>query len=330
MEHLLRDRRLSFLALTAACASLPAAVIHFFGTGTYYPPSWVHFGFIAIGASVAAAAALALTIAGARRGDGRTVLLGTAFTVMTALLAVHGFATPGILVGRDRRDLGGRRRGAPGGRRRARAVCAALPAPPAGGSPLARPAGRAGRRRGRVRPDRPPCSRGVSRRAGGGQPRGDRSADRRTPVLRMAGRAGRPYVRPHAARCRPARRHGHRVARGGARAAADDELRRDRLVGRARVGADRRRAGRRARGVRPVALGAVPAAGRRSTGGRAGRGRGGLPRSTHPRADGEARGERRLYRGPHTSGGAARRPCWRRARVVPGQTSQPRDRRSAP
>ena len=99
MEHVLRDRRLAFLVLIAACASLPAAVLHFFGTGTYYPPSWVHFGFIAIGASIAAVAALALTIVGARRDDGRTVLLGTAFTVMTALLAVHGFATPGILVG---------------------------------------------------------------------------------------------------------------------------------------------------------------------------------------------------------------------------------------
>jgi putative nucleotidyltransferase with HDIG domain len=99
MEHVLRDRRLSFLALTAACASLPAAILHFFGSGTYYPPSWVHFAFIAAGASIAATAALALTVAGARRKDGRTVLLGTAFTVMTALLAVHGFATPGILVG---------------------------------------------------------------------------------------------------------------------------------------------------------------------------------------------------------------------------------------
>ena len=98
MEHVLRDRKLAFLVLTAACASLPAAVIHFFGENTYYPPSWVHFVFIAFGASIAAAAALALTIAGARRNDGRTVLLGTAFTVMTALLAVHGFATPGILV----------------------------------------------------------------------------------------------------------------------------------------------------------------------------------------------------------------------------------------
>jgi putative nucleotidyltransferase with HDIG domain len=99
MEHVLRDRRLAFLALTAACASLPAAIVHFFGANTYYPPSWVHFVLIAVGASIAAAAALALTIAGARRKDGRTVLLGTAFTVMTALLAVHGFATPGIVVG---------------------------------------------------------------------------------------------------------------------------------------------------------------------------------------------------------------------------------------
>jgi HD-GYP domain-containing protein (c-di-GMP phosphodiesterase class II) len=99
MEHVLRDRRLAFLVLVAACASLPAGLLHFFGSGTYYPPSWVHFGFIAVGASIAAAAAIALTIVGARRDDGRTVLLGTAFTVMTALLAVHGFATPGILVG---------------------------------------------------------------------------------------------------------------------------------------------------------------------------------------------------------------------------------------
>jgi putative nucleotidyltransferase with HDIG domain len=98
MEQVLRNRRLAFLALTAACASLPLAIMHFFGERTYYPPSWVHFVFIAIGASIAAGAAVALTVAGARRNDGRTVLLGTAFTVMTALLAVHGFATPGILV----------------------------------------------------------------------------------------------------------------------------------------------------------------------------------------------------------------------------------------
>jgi HD-GYP domain-containing protein (c-di-GMP phosphodiesterase class II) len=99
MESLLRERRLPILALIAASASFPAAVLHFFGGKEIYPPSWVHFGLIAVGASIAAAAAIALTLAGARRGDGRTVLLGTAFTAMTAMLAVHGIATPGVLVG---------------------------------------------------------------------------------------------------------------------------------------------------------------------------------------------------------------------------------------
>jgi len=36
---------------------------------------------------------------GARRQDGRTVLIGTAFSVMAGLLALHGIATPGILMG---------------------------------------------------------------------------------------------------------------------------------------------------------------------------------------------------------------------------------------
>jgi HD-GYP domain-containing protein (c-di-GMP phosphodiesterase class II) len=99
METFLRERRLPILVLIAACASVPAAVLHFFGSEEIYPPSWVHFAFVAIGATIAAAAAVALTYAGARRGDGRTVLIGTAFTAMTAMLAVHGLATPGILVG---------------------------------------------------------------------------------------------------------------------------------------------------------------------------------------------------------------------------------------
>ena len=46
-----------------------------------------------------AIASAALTAAGVRRDDGRTVLLGTAFSTMTAMLAVHGLATPGVLAG---------------------------------------------------------------------------------------------------------------------------------------------------------------------------------------------------------------------------------------
>jgi HD-GYP domain-containing protein (c-di-GMP phosphodiesterase class II) len=46
-----------------------------------------------------AGASAALTVAGARARDGRAMLLGTAFSTMTALLAVHGLMTPGVLVG---------------------------------------------------------------------------------------------------------------------------------------------------------------------------------------------------------------------------------------
>src|SRR5262249_52041559 len=37
------------------------------------------------------------TLVGARLNDTRTVMIGTAFAVMAALLALHGIATPGVL-----------------------------------------------------------------------------------------------------------------------------------------------------------------------------------------------------------------------------------------
>jgi putative nucleotidyltransferase with HDIG domain len=63
------------------------------------PPAALHFWLVVVVALVSAGAALALTVAGARGNDGRAVLLGTAFSTMTALFAIHGAATPGILVG---------------------------------------------------------------------------------------------------------------------------------------------------------------------------------------------------------------------------------------
>jgi HD-GYP domain-containing protein (c-di-GMP phosphodiesterase class II) len=99
MAHLLRQRTVSLLGLLAGCAVLPAAVVHFFGETEVQIPGAVHFLPIAISAGLAAAAALALTLAGARRGDGRAVLIGTAFSAMAALLAIHGLTTPGFLVG---------------------------------------------------------------------------------------------------------------------------------------------------------------------------------------------------------------------------------------
>ena len=99
MAHLLRQRTVSLLALLAGCAVLPAAVVHFFGKTEVQIPGAVHFLPIAISAGLAAAAALVLTVAGARRGDGRAVLIGTAFSSMAALLSIHGLTTPGFLVG---------------------------------------------------------------------------------------------------------------------------------------------------------------------------------------------------------------------------------------
>ena len=87
------------LALICAWAVGVPAVLHAFGGREVHFPSWVHFALVGTGALVAAVAAVLLTIAGARANDGRTVLLGAAFSTMTALLAIHGLATPGLIVG---------------------------------------------------------------------------------------------------------------------------------------------------------------------------------------------------------------------------------------
>jgi putative nucleotidyltransferase with HDIG domain len=87
------------LVAAAVAAVVPPALLHFVGSDTVYIGGWIHFGAVAIGATAAAAAALALTVAGARRRDGRAVLVGTAFSVMAALLCLHGLTTPGIIVG---------------------------------------------------------------------------------------------------------------------------------------------------------------------------------------------------------------------------------------
>jgi HD domain len=87
------------LAGGAACALFPPALLHFFGEKQVMFGGWTHFLLVGITAAAATAAAIALTIAGMRRRDGRTVMIGTAFSVMASLLLVHGVATPGLLVG---------------------------------------------------------------------------------------------------------------------------------------------------------------------------------------------------------------------------------------
>jgi HD-GYP domain-containing protein (c-di-GMP phosphodiesterase class II) len=87
------------MVLGAALAAFPTAAGHFFGGDKVTFGGGVHFYGVGATALAAALAAVALTIIGARRRDGRTVLLGTAFSVMAALLSLHGIATPYFLVG---------------------------------------------------------------------------------------------------------------------------------------------------------------------------------------------------------------------------------------
>ena len=95
----MRDRSVPLLALAAAIACFPIALLHFVGRDAVSIDGWIHFGGVAIGAGLATAAAVALTVVGARVHDGHAVLVGSAFSVMAALLCLHGLSSPGIIVG---------------------------------------------------------------------------------------------------------------------------------------------------------------------------------------------------------------------------------------
>ena len=88
------------LAAVAASLLVPALVIAFFGAPAEDSHAIYVFHFIVVIATtaVAAGAAFWLTAIGARRGDARAVLVGTAFSAMSALLFLHGLATPDVLL----------------------------------------------------------------------------------------------------------------------------------------------------------------------------------------------------------------------------------------
>ncbi len=93
----MQQRPLHLLALAAFATVAPVAVLAYVGEEKVSFGGWTHLIGVAVGAGIATAAALALTIAGARERDGRAVLVGCAFSVMAALLLLHGLTTPGIV-----------------------------------------------------------------------------------------------------------------------------------------------------------------------------------------------------------------------------------------
>jgi HD-GYP domain-containing protein (c-di-GMP phosphodiesterase class II) len=94
----LNERVFPALGLGTVAAGLPALVIWLAGDKHVQIDSRVHFYAVGFTALAAAAACVALSIVGARFDDLRTVIVGGAFGVMAALLALHGLATPGFII----------------------------------------------------------------------------------------------------------------------------------------------------------------------------------------------------------------------------------------
>ena len=92
------NRTIPFLGAAAFASVIPVALLHFIGGESVSIDGWIHFVGVALGAGLATVCAVALTVAGARLQDGYAVLVGAAFSVMAALLCLHGLATPGIIV----------------------------------------------------------------------------------------------------------------------------------------------------------------------------------------------------------------------------------------
>jgi hypothetical protein len=99
MRLLFRERIVPLALLLGIGGVLPVGLLLVVGHHMVMFGMTVHFVGVGVSALAATAVSLALTIVGVRRNDGRVVLIGTGFTVMSALLAIHGLATPGVLIG---------------------------------------------------------------------------------------------------------------------------------------------------------------------------------------------------------------------------------------
>ena len=99
MRLILRERLVPLAVLVGVGGVLPVVLLVGFGHHMVMFGMAMHFVGVGVSALCATAVSLALTIVGVRRNDGRVVLIGTGFTVMSALLAIHGLATPGVLIG---------------------------------------------------------------------------------------------------------------------------------------------------------------------------------------------------------------------------------------
>ncbi|HWK29265.1 MAG TPA: HD-GYP domain-containing protein [Solirubrobacter sp.] len=93
------SRARAVLPLTLLAAIAPMVVVAAVGSRPFMMPGPLHFALVGAIAGITCVASLALSVAGARARDGRSLLMGMAFSTMTALFALHALATPGVIVG---------------------------------------------------------------------------------------------------------------------------------------------------------------------------------------------------------------------------------------
>jgi len=94
-----RARTVATLACIVALA--PIVLVALVGNRPASLTAGQHFGLVGGAAALTSLASLLLSLAGARARDGRAILMGSAFSTMTALFAIHALSTPGFLVGKN-------------------------------------------------------------------------------------------------------------------------------------------------------------------------------------------------------------------------------------
>jgi len=94
----LNERLFPILGIGSIAAGIPVLVEWLAGGHHVIIDGRVHFYAVGFTALAAAAACVALSVVGARFDDQRTVLVGGAFGVIAALLALHGLSTPGFII----------------------------------------------------------------------------------------------------------------------------------------------------------------------------------------------------------------------------------------
>ena len=94
-----RARTVATLAFIVALA--PIVLVALVGNRPASLTAGQQFGLVGGAAALTSLASLLLSLAGARARDGRAILMGSAFSTMTALFAIHALSTPGFLVGKN-------------------------------------------------------------------------------------------------------------------------------------------------------------------------------------------------------------------------------------